>query len=84
MILASAWEHNDILWSEDNQLNRFAASQGEYQRSVGGTLKIRFPQAPRGQRGSNSESKGYINKGSQPVFDMSFDPLIVNGPTDWP
>lgn len=45
LILASAWEHNDILWSEDNQLNRFAASQGEYQRSVGGTLKIRFPQA---------------------------------------
>lgn len=68
LILATAWDQEDILWSEDNQLNRFAASTfGEHTEQLDGVMKIRF--SPRAFRAKKRyESKNYVNKGWRATF----------------
>ena len=70
LILSAAWANNEELLSNDDQLNRFAASSfGEFSQWGSGILKIRFPalQAPTARRISG-ESKRYVNRGWQASF----------------
>lgn len=72
LILASAWDHDDDLWSCDSQLNRFAAAAfGEYNQWIPGLLKIRLRAATIGtQQRDNRESKGYVNKEWRATFKI--------------
>ncbi len=72
LILAAAWDHGDVLWSEDSQLNRFSATSfGECSELIPGVLKIHFHRTgDRGtQRHRGDESKHYVNKGWRATFE---------------
>jgi len=70
LILAAAWDHEDELWSKDNQLNRLAASSfGESTQRMSGFLKIRFREAEIGKkRRTGRESGSYVNRGWRATF----------------
>jgi hypothetical protein len=70
LILATAENRGDELWSEDNQLNRFAATTfGELKEGEFGTLEIRLTATPKGpEKRLSRESKGYVNTGWRATF----------------
>lgn len=70
LILSAAWADDDELLTNDDQLNRFAASSfGEFSECGSGVLRVRFPsaEAPTAQR-IFAESKGYVNRGWKASF----------------
>jgi hypothetical protein len=70
LILSTAEIHGEKLWSEDNQLNRFAASSfGEFREAEQGTLEITMrPASLDSERTTSRESKGYINAGWRAIL----------------